>query len=395
MTKGRKLTIHALLLEATFWMGYCAYGSFIVTMLTDYGYSSATATGLMTAMAVVSFIAQPITGYLCDNFFPQRWVYVTLTAFAVPLCLLLSGAMASFPLTVGCMFLMTLAAAQVPGLVDSWIVRLQGEYPELNYGLCRGTGSLSYALAAQVMGAITVQYSHHTRMVIGAAVTALSLLVAATLKGGERPQSPRGETAKVRMSGGETFKAVFSNRTYVLLLAVGFMLFLGSSCVGTFLPVLVKDLGGDSSHVGTLFGLIALSEVPGMFLMRAILRRVKAKWVILFGCCFYVIRLTLTCFVPNLGVLLAVQMLQGLSFAVFWPASMNYVNAITEERVRSTSVMTYTSVTLGISGIFGNAIGTFILSATGNVRAVFVFAVASAVMGLGIALLGLARRIWK
>ncbi len=395
MTKGRKLTIHALLLEGSFWLGYCAYGSFIVTMLTDYGYSSATATGLMTAMAVVSFIAQPITGYLCDNYFSQRWVYVTLTAFAVPLYLLLNGAMGSFPLTAVCMFFITLAAQQVPGLVDSWIVRLQGEHPELNYGLCRGTGSLSYALAAQVMGAVTVQYSHHTRMVVGAAVTALSLLVAVTLKGGERPKAPKNEAAKVRMGGGETFKAVFGNGTYTLLLAVGFMLFLGSSCVGTFLPVLVKDLGGDSSHVGTLFGLIALSEVPGMFLMRAILKRVKAKWVILFGCCFYVIRLALTCFVPSLGVLLAVQMLQGVSFAVFWPASMNYVNAITEERVRSTSVMTYTSVTLGVSGIFGNAVGTLILSATGEVRMVFVFAVISAVLGLGIALLGLVRKLWR
>ena len=35
MTKGRKLTIHALLLEGSFWLGYFAYGSFIVTMLTD------------------------------------------------------------------------------------------------------------------------------------------------------------------------------------------------------------------------------------------------------------------------------------------------------------------------------------------------------------------------
>ena len=72
MTESRKNTLHAMLLEAFFRMSSCAYGGFIVTMLTDYGYSSATATALMTCMAAVSFIAQPITGYLCDNYFSQR-----------------------------------------------------------------------------------------------------------------------------------------------------------------------------------------------------------------------------------------------------------------------------------------------------------------------------------
>ena len=66
-----------------------------------------------------------------------------------------------------------------------------------------------------------------------------------------------------------------------------------------------------------------------------------------------------------------------------------------EDQVKSTAVMTYSSVALGIAGIFGNAIGTLILSLTGNVRLVFVFAGTAAAAGLMIGLFGLARKIWK
>lgn len=398
MTTDKRITLHAMLLEAFFWMSNCAYGSFIVTMLTDYGYPSATATALMTCMAAVSFTAQPITGYLCDNFFSHRRVYVLLIGCSVPLSLLLSRAMASLPLTILCMFLMTLAMQQMPGLVDAWVVRLQQDHPQLNYGLCRGTGSLMYATAAQVMGAVTVQYGHDVRMALGAGLGIVSIVIALTLRSGTLKSAASREAAasdRVRLGTGETVKAILRNHTYLLLLAMSFALFLGSSCTSTFLPVLVKEMGGDSSHVGTFFAVIAFSEVPAMFLMSAILRRFKAKYVIVFGCFFYLLRLALTCVASDLRVLLAIQIMQGLSFAVLWPASINYVNRIMEEKVKSTAVMTYTSVTLGVSGIFGNAIGTWILSATGDVRQVFVFAACSTAVGLGVALFGLAKRIWK
>lgn len=132
-----------------------------------------------------------------------------------------------------------------------------------------------------------------------------------------------------------------------------------------------------------------------MFLMQAILRRIPARKVIVFAAVFYLLRLSLTALSPNYPVMLLVQILQGLSFAVIWPASMAYLNRIVEEKVRSTAIMTYSSVTLGVSSIFGNATGTLILSATGNVRLVFLFSAISACLGLLLGLYGLARKIWK
>ncbi|MBR6791362.1 MAG: hypothetical protein IKM31_10920, partial [Oscillospiraceae bacterium] len=92
---------------------------------------------------------------------------------------------------------------------------------------------------------------------------------------------------------------------------------------------------------------------------------------------------------------LLVQLLQGVSFAIIWPACINYLNRIVDDRVKSTAVMTFSSATLGISPIFANAIGTAILSATGDVRMVFVYSTCATAVGLLIAVYGYIRGIWK
>ena len=256
-------------------------------------------------------------------------------------------------------------------------------------------------IAAQAMGWVTAQFGHGARMWLGAALGLLSVIVAFTLQ--ELPTRRQAETAAGEansrnphgLSTGETVKILVRNKCYLLLLAMNFLLFLGYSCVSSFIPVLTEQLGGGSGEVGTVFALNALAEVPAMFLMSAVLRKVPAKKVILFAAVFFVLRLGLTALSANFTMMLLVQLLQGFSFAVIWPASMGYLNQIVEDGVRSTAIMTYSSVTLGVSAIFGNLFGTLILSAAGDVRMVFGFSALVAGLGLMLGVYGMIRKIWK
>ena len=401
MNKTREIQVKGLLVQALFWASYCAYSSFIVNMLTDYGYPSATATGMMTATSVLSFIAQPVSGYICDNFISHKRVYIALTICALPTMVLLSRCLFSPVLTMALMLLFTVFMVQMPGLLDAWVIGLTNLYPGVNYGLCRGSSSLLFAIAAQAMGWVTAQFGHGARMWTGAVLGLLSVLVAFTLQ--ELPTRRQAEAAAGEansrnphgLSTGETVKILVRNKCYLLLLAMNFLLFLGYSCVSSFIPVLTEQLGGGSSEVGTVFALNALAEVPAMFLMSAVLRKVPAKKVILFAAVFFVLRLGLTAMSVNFTMMLLVQLLQGFSFAVIWPASMGYLNQIVEDGVRSTAIMTYSSVTLGVSAIFGNLFGTLILSAAGDVRAVFGFSALAAGLGLLLGVYGMVRKIWK
>lgn len=382
-----KVTIKAMFLDGLFWASSCSFNGFIVPYLTDNGFSEGIASILVTIISTLSFLVQPITGRLCDTRFSQKQVYLTLSACSIPLLILLAQANGNIPLTLLCLFCLTITLYQVPGLVDSLIVRLKKENPGLNYGLPRGTGSFVFAIAAQIMGMVTVRWGHGARLYMGAAAVACSMIAAFTIHLDPAGDSEKGTTKKVPVS------VLLKNKSYLMVLGVTFLAMTGTSCVNTYLPMLATRLGGDSGTVGSSLALAALCEVPAMVLMNKILQKVKAKRVILTASFFYVLRLALHLVVPNVSWLIGIQALQGLSFAVLWPASIYYINDIVEDGVKSTAVMTFSSVGLGISNIFGAALGSVLLPIVG-VYGIFAVCTGLTILGLLLALLGFAKKWW-
>lgn len=382
-----KVTIKAMFLDGLFWASSCSFNGFIVPYLTDNGFSEGIASILVTIISTLSFLVQPITGRLCDTRFSQKQVYLTLSACSIPLLILLTQANGNIPLTLLCLFCLTITLYQVPGLVDSLIMRLKKENPGLNYGLPRGTGSFVFAIAAQIMGMVTVRWGHGARLYMGAAAVACSMIAAFTIHLDPAGDSEKGTTKKVPVS------VLLKNKSYLMVLGVTFLAMTGTSCVNTYLPMLATRLGGDSGTVGSSLALAALCEVPAMVLMNKILQKVKAKRVILTASFFYVLRLALHLVVPNVSWLIGIQALQGLSFAVLWPASIYYINDIVEDGVKSTAVMTFSSVGLGISNIFGAALGSVLLPIVG-VYGIFAVCTGLTILGLLLALLGFAKKWW-
>ena len=387
-----KITLKAMLVDGLFWAGYCSFSSFIVPYLQNIGFSENAASAVMTAIATVSFLVQPLTGRLCDTRFSQKQVYLTLSACAIPLLILLPLAAGSVPLTLLIIFGLTLAVYQVPGLVDSWIRRIKKEYLALNYGIPRGTGSISFAAAAQVMGVVTVRYGHSARLLLGAGLLACSMIAALRIHQ-EKPV-PAETAGQNAVTGKAAFSLLLKNRTYLLLLCVTFLAMIGAACFSSYMPMMVSRLGGDSDVVGSCFAVSALCEVPPMLLMNRISKKVPAKYLILFASFCYIFRVALHIVAPTVGWLIAIQVLQGPSFAVFWAAAVNYINDIVDENVKATAVMTFTSVGLGVSYIAGTALGTVILPFAGVVG---LFAVCTGLTTLGflLALLGFAKKWWR
>ena len=259
LSEDLTIQIKCTLVHSLFWASYCAFSSFIVTMLTDYGYSSATATAMMTASSVLSFIAQPVSGYICDNFIPHKWVYIVLTICALPTMVLMPMLLFSPVLTLISMLLFTVFMVQMPGLLDAWVIGLTNLHPRLNYGISRGSSSLAFAIAAQAMGTLTAVYGHGARCWVGAVLGLLSIIVAFMLeplpcrRDREKKEadnaSEQHTESKSSLSTAETISRLAKNHAYVLLLVMSFLLFMGTSCFSSFIPVLTQEIGGGSGEV--------------------------------------------------------------------------------------------------------------------------------------------------
>ncbi|MBR6791363.1 MAG: MFS transporter [Oscillospiraceae bacterium] len=397
MKRSATYTLQGMLLQGIYGFANCTYGAFVVVMLTDYGYSAAFATGLLTCLAVISFASQPVTGYLSDSRFSPRALILMLVTCMVPALLIMPRVVGSLPLVILCMIVMSLCGAQLPGLLDSWVLSLQHEEPSVSYGVCRGTASLTYATGSLLVGGLTAACGHPARLTLGAAAYACLALMALLMHGGKKKEPLRDVPAvpAEKLTTKEAAGLMLKNRSYILLLIVTFLVFFSTNCTTTFLSPLIIELGGDAAAVGTVYSVISYCEVPVMFLMGWLLKRFRTCNVIIFACALAAVRMILTCFASDLTLLLLIQPLEGISYAILWTACITYINQITESRIRSTAVMTFTAVTGSICSIFGSAMGTAILSVTDSARMVFACAAGAVGLGLAVGLYGSFRRIWK
>ena len=393
----RRLNLHGMLIQALYWFGYCTYSAFMVTTLIDYGWSTTAATWAMTAMSIIVMLVQPISGYISDKYLSDKKLSVLLLVLAVICYLLLPFSLASGskPIILINMIGITISGTQVNGLLDAWIVGLKQEFQSINYGLIRGTGSLAYALSAQIAGALTTAFSHNARLWLGAGFFLLAVFVALSFRSARRIGQTGDAEKSIRQLGGkEAFKLIFSSKQYCLLLGVSFSLLLSCSAMTTLIQLLIRDFGGTTAQIGTATAVMAASEVPLMFMMAFITKKVGFKKLLLFCSALYAVRMFITASVGTVNGLIYVQLLQGFTYAVLVPVSMNYLSIILDERVRSTAITTYTAITTSLTGILGNLITSALLATGFSAQSALIVFAISALFGFILTMYGSIRRIW-
>ncbi|MCL1806196.1 MAG: MFS transporter [Oscillospiraceae bacterium] len=391
----RRLTIHGMMLQIPYWFGCCTYFAFIVTTLIEHGWADSSATGAVTAMAVISMLAQPVGGYISDRFLSEKKLSVLLLVMTTVCILLLPLSLGSGSkvLVLVNMAGITVSATQVGGLIDAWIVGLKQEYPSINYGLIRGTGSLAFSVSAQVAGLATIAFGHSARLWIGGGSVLLAIFAALTFRPARRDRPTDGKPIR-KLGGKEAFKLVFASKQYKLLLSVSFCLMLSNAAMMTLNQLLIRDFGGTTAQTGTATAVMSGSEVPMMFFMAVILKKVGFKRLLLFCSTVYVVRMLVTASVTTVNGLISTQLMQGLTFAVLVPVAMSYLSRIVDERVRSTAVTTYAAITASLTGILGNLITSSLLATGFSAQTALIVFACSAFVGFSLTLYGVLRKIW-
>jgi len=393
----RRLNLHGMLIQGFYWFGYCTYSAFMVTTLIDYGWSASVATWAMTAMSIIVMLVQPICGYISDKYLSDKKLSVLLLALAVVCYLLLPFSLASEskPIVLINMIGITISGTQVNGLLDAWIVGLKQEFHSINYGLIRGTGSLAYALSAQIAGALTTAFGHNARLWLGAGFFIIAVFVASSFRSARRIGQTGDAEKTIRQLGGrEAFKLIFSSKQYCLLLGVSFSLLLSCTAMTTLIQLLIRDFGGTTAQIGTATAVMAASEVPLMFMMAFIMKKVSFKKLLLFCSAVYAFRMFITASVGTVNGLIYVQLLQGFTYAVLVPVSMNYFSQILDERVRSTAITTYTAITTSLTGILGNLITSALLSTGFPAQSTLIVFTISALLGFILTMYGSICKVW-
>lgn len=338
--------VHYALLQSALWGGYGVVNVYASRYLLGAGLSNTQAGLAIGAATTLSLLLQPaITALVDSRKVTLRGALVSLGG-VMAVCLGLAPFAAWTWLRVLVFSLANVALAVMPAFVNALGMVGSHEGLEINFGVTRGAGSLSYGIFTQIANWLITLWGDQSVPVLGLLLAlGVAALSARFPAGGvpERKEKPTGMAAFFR-----------ENPRFTAFLLGSTLLMTGHSALGTSMYQ-VAAYKGNADAQGTALMIAAVLELPVMFLysrMRSL--RGNRVWVKL-SAVFLVLRLALCLVLPGVSGIYAAQLAQMLGYALFAVSTVYYADEVVPEKdvVKAQAYLGATSTIGSLVASFG------------------------------------------
>lgn len=352
-------------IQASYWGAYGATWAFPSIFMLDQGLTNAQIGMVLAIAGTVSAVLQPvIAGMASKSRLPLRVWPSALALFGILVAagLLVPG---DLPAVKAILFGLSLATIQtIIPLINSMGMEASHAGIEIAYGPARGFGSAAFALVSLAGGAIIEKMGVPTIPMMMMGTLALFVLATATFV--VRRVGTGGPIDDNPMTGIlEPPQLDPARRNRFIYLVIGLTLFhMSQNVTGIYMFQLVQYHGGDSRHLGLALGMGAGSEIIPMLAFGLLLRRFDPSTLLRIASVATLAKVTWALFAPNLGWFLPHVLLQALSVALVFPASVYYVDRLfpPQDRLRGQAWVTMAAA-LGV--VLASAVGGAVLDAAG------------------------------
>ena len=405
----RLLSTRYCLILACYWGLFCSFYTYATVFLLGHSFTSSSV-GIIIALGnVLGLLLQPMVAAQADR--GDRMTLHQIICLLALLMAVLGTILFLLPLPtpgIALLFMgMDCLMWTLMPLTNSLSVYYINRRIAINFGISRGMGSIGYAIVSSLLSFAVTAFGSSITMVFNVVLMLLMILLVLQMpvvhetaqpfdssiadvtpaKASEQAVSSAlgrevsRDCGQIISADSSTSSASMQNRdadsvqnndSSVLtffrryprfgLTVLGFtLIFIFHNMSNNYMIYLVEALGGTEGTMGSLFAIQAIVELPAMFGIALLLKKFSASTLMKIAALFFAIKAASYILAFDLPTLYGTQLLQSVSYALFTPASVYYVNEIMKEadKVKGQAFMTMTN-TLG--GIIGSLLGGFLLS---------------------------------
>lgn len=379
----RLLSLQIAGLQGFYWMIFCPIVSFASVYLLSKDFSNGLIGWVMAISSVLAIVFQPALGTILDKTksITLKGVLGLLSIISVGLLLALIY-LDTGPLWMAVFYVGIVALLfTMPPLVNALTFEYINVGRDVNFGITRAMGSICFAILSLQLGNWINRFSTDILPITCMVLFAGFLLLLVSLP---RVNKEPGNHAVSEFHATLQDKSIKTSfllryeRFIPFLLGIA-CLFLFHTVINTFLAQILTPLGGLDSDLGISLTIAAVAELPAFLGFSTIVSKINTRLLIKFSGVFYLLRSLVFLFASSIWMINVGQGLQALSFAVFIPASVYYINEIMrdDDKVKG---QTYVTGTATLGSFFGSVIGGWLLDRSG-VPAMLVFGTAGAAAG--------------
>lgn len=323
MNLAKKINLHYTTIQGSFGIGFGALMSFGAVLMLSRGLSNS-ALGVVTCIAqLLPMVLQPaVTSFAAARRgMTTRKMLMLLTLPILVMAVVMLLAPQSLGVIIAGYMLIFLMVNLITPYHNVLMVDFLTRGVEVNYGLGRGVGSGTFALATLVLGFVLEgRDSVLIVPVIGGAMLLQLLCVAAF-----RYPLPAVETVEEQREAVGRMAILRSRRDFVLLLGAVALLLGVHNVTNVYMVHVIDRVGGAESLMGIILGVSAVTELISMPLFPKLQRKFGITALLRFSAAFFVVRLVLLLLAPSGGFLYLAAVAQFASSGILLPAIVYYV----------------------------------------------------------------------
>lgn len=324
MKNGNDLNIPFSGLQSIFLAAYSTLWSFAAIILLHYGLSN-TEIGFVTSSATMAALfASPLSSSFAERRqIPDCYVAVVFMAAALALAggLLVSRTAAKLTAAL-CFVAIGTALTSIPPILSSISVKTTRLGYDINYGLCRGVGSIAFSLTTFSVGFFMETGGVKIAFCLFVVLAALEILLLVSFSN----KTKGAAKAKDEPETEQLLSILRKNPLFGISLFGSMFFICAHNVSGTYLYAIAEKVGAGESAVGITLAISAILEVPAMFLASRLQRRVSYKFLLCFAAAGGIVKNCIYyCAVSPLHLYIGAST-QFIEFAIYIPATVYYVS---------------------------------------------------------------------
>lgn len=331
-----------------FW-AFCCQAAWL-PILADYlnqkGLSGVNTAIILNIVPVMFFLVQPLAGMVTDKVGYKKSLLVsTISAAIFFIAYNLHG---GFWYLSFITIFMALFYNSVQPVLDSIALRLEKSNPNFSYGSLRIAGAAGWSLMGVVNGYLIDGISMNVIFVLSAISMLFAFLFTLLLKDAD---SVKAEKTVISV---RVLLSILRNKRLLFILIAIFFVSVGATAIWNFYSIYMKENGADATLVGYGLSFQGLCELPLFYFSAVIIRRIGLRTTMLLTVFTTAVRLLLYSVVKNPHWAIAIEVLHGISWSLFWVACVEVVNKWVDEDRRATGQSLLYASYFGIGAIVGN-----------------------------------------
>ncbi len=328
---------------------------FVIVYFQELGFSGAQI-GFLAAMTPLIFmLGAPLWTGLADATHRHKLI-MSITVVVSAVIAGLFPLVNSFILVVPIVIVYALFAAAIIPFADSATMSMLGDEKAM-YGRVRLGGTLGWGLFAPLAGLIIQGYGIRWAFWGFSIFLIFSLFIVHKFSFVQVPK---------RESFVRDIRLVLADQRWMLFLALSFVAGVGFAIVSSFLFPYMRELNISKATMEVSLTIATISELPVLFFANFLLMRIKARGLLVLAVLITGLRLLLYAILNYQTGILGFQLLNGMTYPMFWVAGVSYANAISPDGMKSTAQGLLGAMVSGFGAAAGGLMGGLLLGGVGG-----------------------------